>query len=146
MLMHAAFLSMSGKSTTCLSHAIGHQLGPRYKNSRFDSAAVTQPLVMAFNRPFSSTKQKDMAVAMGLNVQSLSDEEAAKEAEKAVRQLIASVTSAGINFPTRLRDTGIVESDLLAISAAVWHSPRLKVNPRTVKSQEEIFQLLKEMW
>jgi alcohol dehydrogenase class IV len=146
MLMHAAFLSMAGPSTTCLSHAIGHQLGPRYKNPRFDSTPVTQPAVMAFNRSFSSAKQKDMAVAMGLNVFDLSDEEAAILAEKAVTKLIKSINDSGISFPTRIRDTGISESDISIIASAVWQSPRLKVNPRPVKNKEEIEGLLKDMW
>jgi alcohol dehydrogenase class IV len=146
MLMRAAFLSMSGKSTTCLSHAIGHQLGPRYKNPRFDSTAVTQPTVMAFNRPNSAAKQKEMAIAMGLNVSELSNNEAAIKAEEAVNNLIQSVFDAGIAFPMRLRDTGIAENALEEIAVAVWQSPRLKANPRPINSQDEILQLLKEMW
>jgi alcohol dehydrogenase len=146
MLMHAAFLSMAGPSTTCLSHAIGHQLGPRYKNPRFDSTPVTQPAVMAFNRSFSSAKQKEMAVAMGLNVFDLSDEEAATLAEKAVTKLIKSINDSGISFPTRMRDTGILESDIPIIVSAVWQSPRLKVNPRPVNNKEELEKLLKDMW
>lgn len=146
MLMRAAFLSMSGPSTTCLSHAIGHQLGPRYKNPRFDSTPVTQPLVMAFNRSFSCAKQKEMAVAMGLNVSDLSDEESAVLAEKAVKQLIESIKESGISFPTKLRETGILESDLPIIASAVFRSPRLKVNPRPVQNKEEIEKLLTDMW
>lgn len=145
-LMRAAFLSMSGQSTTCLSHAIGHQLGPRYKNPRFDSTAVTQPMVMAFNRPYSAAKQKDMAIAMGLDVSGKSDEDAAKSAEAAVSELIQKISLAGISFPTRLRDTGILENELEAIAASVWQSPRLKVNPRPIKSKDEISELLKKMW
>ena len=146
MLMHAAFLSMAGPSITCLSHAIGHQLGPRYKNPRFDSTPVTQPAVMAFNRSFSSAKQKEMAVAMGLNVFDLPDEEAAVLAEKAVTKLIKSINDSGISFPTRIRDTGIPESDIPIIASAVWQSPRLKVNPRPVNNKEELERLLKDMW
>lgn len=146
MLMHAAFLSMAGPSTTCLSHAIGHQLGPRYKNPRFDATAVTQPAVMAFNRSHSASKQKDMAVAMGVDVAGLTDDEAAKLAEKAVRQLIAGLTDGGINIPTRLRDTGISEREIEQIVDAVWRSPRLKVNPRPIKSKDELTELLQAMW
>ena len=146
MLMRAAFLSMSGKSTTCLSHAIGHQLGPRYKNPRFDSTAVTQPCVMAFNRQNSAAKQKEMAIAMGLNVKGLSDEEAAIKAEDAVREIIKSILDAGVTFPTHLRDIGIAKDQLEEIATAIWQSPRLKVNPRPVESADEILELLNKMW
>ncbi len=146
MLMHAAFLSMAGPSTTCLSHALGHQLGPRYKNPRFDSTSVTQPIVMAFNRPFTLSKQKDMAIAMGLDVYHLSDEEAAILAEKAVSQLITSINASGVSFPTRIRDTGILESDIPIIADAVWKSPRLKANPRPITDKKEIETLLRDMW
>ncbi len=146
MLMHAAFLSMSGPSGTCLSHAIGHQLGPRYINSQFDSTAVTQPVIMAYNRKFCAMKQKNLAIAMGLNVHNKSNIEAAKQAEYAVQKLIKSIEKIGITIPHRIRDTGIIKNQLPEIATAIWASPRLKNNPRPIKSKQEIIKLLNKMW
>lgn len=146
MLMHASFLSMSGPSATCLSHAIGHQIGPRYVNSRFDSTAVTQPHIMAFNRAFCVKKQRDMAMALGAEIQGLSEEEAARAATDEVERLIQLLPAFGIKVPRRLRETGIKQDELPDIAARVWKSPRLSNNPRTVHHVHEIEDLLTQMW
>lgn len=146
MLQQAAFLSMSGPSTTCLSHAIGHQLGPRYRNVQMDSTAVTQPLVMAFNRCASLEKQKEIAKAMGIQIDHLSSEEASIAAEKHLRMLISAVKNVVTDLPTRLCETGICKEELPAIAAMIWRSPRLKMNPRIIQNKEEIEKLLEQMW
>ena len=72
------------------------------------------PYVMAFNAPYTGEKFREIARAMGIrNVDAMSQEEYRQAAIDAVRQL-----SKDVGIPQTLREIGVKEEDLEALSEA----------------------------
>lgn len=92
-------------------HAMAHQLGGFYDLPHGVCNAVLLPHVQRFNAKVSATRLKDVAVAMGVNVDGLTNEEAAASAVEAIVQL-----STDVNIPTGLKDLGVKEADFAVLA------------------------------
>ena len=92
-------------------HAMAHQLGGFYDLPHGVCNAVLLPHVQRFNAKVSAARLKDVAVAMGVNVDGLTNEEAATSAVEAIVQL-----STDVNIPTGLKDLGVKEADFAVLA------------------------------
>jgi len=107
-------------------HALAYVIGTEFKQSHGRSNAIMLPHVMRYNLPGNPTKFASIAALMGMDIEGLSDREAAELAVEAVEELLTTV---GISF--RLRDYGIKESDIPKLVEGGMKFARLfTVNPR----------------
>ena len=95
-------------------HGMAHPLSAFYDTPHGVANAVLLPYVMAFNAPYTGEKFREIARAMGIgNVDAMSQEEYRQAAIDAVRQL-----SKDVGIPQTLREIGVKEEDLEALSEA----------------------------
>ena len=95
-------------------HSMAHALGAVYDTPHGVANAILLPTVMEYNAPYTGTKYKDIAVAMGVEgVENMSQEEYRKAAVDAVKKL-----SADVGIPADLKAIVKAEDvDFLAQSA-----------------------------
>lgn len=139
----AAWLSMMGVPNNLfgLSHAIGHAIGIRYGVPHGYTSCVTQPHVMAFNRPASAAKQAMLARAIGIDMRAQSDEAAAAEAARAVDRFIGA-----LGMPRRIRDLDIPRDALGGLAEHVARNPYAHGNPIPVTRPEQAMEVLELAW
>ncbi|MBP1638779.1 MAG: fucO [Bacteroidetes bacterium] len=118
-------------------HGMAHPLGAFYDTPHGVANALLLPYVMEYNMPSAIAKYRDIAVAMGVDVAGLSDEEAAKAAVKAVKDL-----SVSINIPQKLSAIGVKEEDLQALAVSAFNDVCTPGNPREA-SVEDILAIYK---
>jgi alcohol dehydrogenase class IV len=140
----AAWMSVCGLAnvTLGLSHGIGHQLGARCDVPHGETSAVMMQHVMEFNRPVTAAKQAWVAEAMGVDITGMSEEEAAIAAKDEVAKLV----SEDMGLPSRLRDVGVTEDDFAGIAKDAMEDIIVASNPRPVKSNDEVIDLLRKAW
>jgi alcohol dehydrogenase class IV len=131
----------AGKGGIGLGHGICHQLGGVCHVPHGISGCIVLPHTMAFNLPFTAARQKNIAVAMGLDVTGLSDENAGYAAADRVRQLVVS-----LRLPTRLRDVGVRQDTLWKVAEMTLLDRTLAPTPRRPVDAKEVFQLLEQMY
>jgi alcohol dehydrogenase len=108
----------------------------KYHISHGDANASLLPAVMRFNVLGNLGLFKEMAVAMGENVEGLTTREAAYKAVEAVETLTKDIGIPGIS------EFGVVESDLKEFAEIVIKNTRLlNYNPRkaTVESLTQVY-------
>ena len=88
-------------------HSAAHQLGGMYNTPHGVANAVLLPHVEKFNISACPEKFAQIAVAMGVDVQSMSIELAANSAIEAIKDL-----SKEVGIPVGLKDLGVQEKDL----------------------------------
>ena len=95
-------------------HSMAHALGAVYDTPHGVANAILLPTVMEYNAPCTGTKNKDIAIAMGVEgVENMSQEEYRKAAVDAVKKL-----SADVGIPADLKAIVKAEDvDFLAQSA-----------------------------
>ena len=113
--LEAAWLSMFGVEnvTLGLSHGIGHQIGARCDVPHGVTSCLMLPCVMEFMLEAVPERLADIAAASGADTAGLSIREAAAEAPRQVRRLIAE-----LGLPATLAEAGVPESEHEAIAAA----------------------------
>ncbi len=116
-------------------HSMAHSLGAYYDTPHGVANAMLLPTVMEYNAEATGEKYRDIAIAMGGNVAGLSIEECRKLAVKLVQQL-----STDVGIPTNLREIGVKEEDLQALSETAFADVCTGGNPRTT-SVEDIKKL-----
>lgn len=119
-------------------HAMAYPLGGRYKISHGVSNALLLPYVMEWNKVSNLKRFRDIAIAMGENVDGLSDYDAADRAIHALDRICRIV-----NIPQGLRNFNIPKSDLKNLAKdAIKVERLLKNNPRqfTVDELEKIYE------
>ena len=117
-------------------HALAYPLGGFYRIPHGIANGLMLPYVMEFNLEKSLEKFARVARAMGENVDSLSLEEAARQAVEAVNKL-----SGDIPVPRRLRElkAGIAEKDFPEMASSAMKVTRpLENNPRPMFEVEAI--------
>ena len=139
----AAWLSMMGAPNfaTGLSHALGHVIGVKYAVGHGYTSCVTQPYVMAYNRPVSAHKQALLARAAGVDTRGMSDEAAAVAAARAVDDFIL-----GMGMPHRIRELEVPHEDLPAIAELALQDGGCRTNPIPVTRQEQVMEVLEKAW
>lgn len=107
-------------------HGMAHPLSAFYDTPHGVANAVLLPYVMAFNAPYTGEKFREIARTMGIgNVDAMSQEEYRQAAIDAVRQL-----SKDVGIPQTLREIGVKEEDLEALSEAAMADVCTGGNPR----------------
>ena len=119
-------------------HGMAHPLSAFYDTPHGVANAVLLPYVMAFNAPYTGEKFREIARAMGIrNVDAMSQEEYRQAAIGAVRQL-----SKDVGIPQTLREIGVKEEDLEALSEAAMADVCTGGNPRPC-SKELVWKVYK---
>jgi len=82
-----------------------------------------------------------VAESAGIDTRGFNPENGAQEAIKKVRRFIQD-----LGCPTRLRDAGVQESDLMPLAEAVMEEVPLMENPRPIRGVDEILEMLRRAW
>ena len=133
-LLEAAHLAglVIANARTCLHHAMCHAIGAYCGVSHGDANSVMLPHVMAYNRPAAEPELRRGAQAWGVK----DDDWIA-----AIQDL-----QQRIGVPTRLRDLGVSRQDLPAVARKTMGERGLYFNPRRVKDEGEIMDLLSQAY
>lgn len=112
-------------------HAMAYPIEGKYHASHGDANASLLPAVMEYNALGNLEMFKEMAIAMGENVDGLNSREAALKAVNAVK-----IIKKDIGIPT-IRKFGVVEDDLQDFAEVVIKNTRLLgYNPRQVTVED----------
>lgn len=142
-LFQATLMATLGANNTRVSivGSIRHQLGAMLNIPHGIASTVILPYVMEFNRMATAERLALIAQAMGSDTKTMTPEEAAHVAVKAVRNLIIK-----LGLPEKLRDVGVNKIDLEAIASRVMGElTAIAVNP-PVSDRSQIFEILNNAW
>ncbi|MGR7025796.1 hypothetical protein [Geodermatophilus sp. URMC 62] len=111
----AAWLSLYGGFNTglVLSHALSHQLGPRWNVAHGISSCITLPPSMELMAEISPQRVAKIAAALDIPFAPDSPREAALASAQAVHRFIS-----GLDLPMKLRDVGVERDELTSIADA----------------------------
>ena len=119
-------------------HGMAHPLGAIFDIPHGVANALLLPVIMEFNVPAALPKYVDIAKAMNVYKDGMSQEEAAKAAVEAVKAL-----SVKVGIPQHLSELGIKEEDLPRLAASAIADVCTPGNPREV-TEEIILELYKK--
>ena len=119
-------------------HGMAHPLGAIFDIPHGVANALLLPVIMEFNAPAALPKYVDIAKAMNVYKDGMSQEEAAKAAVEAVKAL-----SVKVGIPQHLSELGIKEEDLPRLAASAIADVWTPGNPREV-TEEIILELYKK--
>lgn len=119
-------------------HGMAHPLGAIFDIPHGVANALLLPIIMEFNAPAALDKYVEIAKAMTVYKEGMSQEEAARAAVDAVRAL-----SVRVGIPQHLSELGIKESDLDKLATVAIADVCTPGNPREV-TKEIILDLYKK--
>jgi alcohol dehydrogenase len=122
-----------------LAHSIAHPLGAHCHLAHGVANAIALPGVMAFNAPAVPGKLRDIARAMGVNVNGLSDADAAQAAVDAV-----SALNRALQVPT-LSACGIDRALFDRLAEDALQEISTMFNPRT-PTRQDILAILEQAY
>lgn len=113
-MAYAQFLAGMAFNNASLGyvHAMAHQLGGFYDLPHGVCNAVLLPHVERYNSQVAASRLKDVAKALGVDVQAMTDEEGAAAAIEAIVTL-----SQSINIPSGLMELGAKEEDFATLAS-----------------------------
>ena len=145
MALGALVASFSEKNALDVeTHAIGHMIGPLYKQPHGMACGLTLPYVMEHNLPAVPEKLAMIAEAMGEDVRSLSAIQAGYKAVCAVKRLLEEV-----KVPQSLKEIGVEKDDIpKLVQTAMTDAGIIAFSPCfNVKATSGTYtQLLTNMW
>ncbi|MET3291889.1 UNVERIFIED_CONTAM: alcohol dehydrogenase class IV [Brevibacillus sp. OAP136] len=113
-------------------HALAYPLGGRFHMAHGVSNSLLLPYVMKWNKIACLEKLRDVAVALGENVNGLNADQAAEAAIEAMTRLCRYV-----DIPQSLREFNIPESAIVEMAEEATKQTRLlKNNPRTLRKKD----------
>lgn len=122
-----------GPVNTAGVHALSYPLGSRFHLPHGLSNALLLPYVMEYNIPAAPDRYAEVAIALGCERQSTTDE-TAQAGVLRVRQLIRDC-----GLPATLSDVNVPEEDIPAMAAeAITIQRLLKNNPRPVSQADAV--------
>ena len=121
-----------------LVHGMAHPLGAYYDIPHGVANALLLPFVMEYNKEAAKAKYRTIAEALGVDTSSMSDDEAADAAVKAVKDLAIRV-----RIPQHLSEIGVPESGLPTLAQAAFNDVCTPGNPRQT-NVEEILAIYKK--
>lgn len=124
-----------------LVHAMAHSLGGRYGVPHGLANAILLPHVMRYNMEACADQYALVAEAMGVSKQEMSDDEAAKEAIKAIEEL-----NNKIGLPKRLRDGDVPKEGLKECAELSLSDGSIVYNPQPVFEAEEVLKVYEAAW
>ena len=133
MLLGAMYGGMCiATSSTTAVHALAYPLGGKYRIAHGVSNAILLPFVMRFNSVGNEKKFRDVAVAMGLEVSSLND---AQAADAMIDSLFA--LNRDLEIPSDLKRWNITGADLeTLVEGAAKVTRLLDNNPRPMSKDD----------
>ncbi|MBI5583033.1 MAG: iron-containing alcohol dehydrogenase [Deltaproteobacteria bacterium] len=122
-------------------HAFAYPIGGEFHVAHGLANSVMLPAVMRFNLLGNLAKFADMAQALGVEVEGLSDKEAALEGLEAVEDLLGD-----LQIPRRLRDLDIPREAIPALAEGVMKVTRLLANNPRRLTLEDARRIYEEAW
>ena len=134
-----AWLSYFGEMNLSLglSHAIGHQLGPKGGVPHGVTSCIILPQVMRFLAPVTADRQRLIAEAMGVDTTALDDAASAEAAAHAVEALVAE-----IGQPSRLSQVGVGPDQFEEIAEGVLQDLVVAGSPIAIESTAQVISIL----
>ncbi|QNO15278.1 iron-containing alcohol dehydrogenase [Alkalicella caledoniensis] len=114
-------------------HSMAHQLGGFYNLPHGVCNAILLPHVEQFNLIGCADRLRDVAIAMGENVDGLSVPDAAQKAIDSIKKL-----SSSIGIPSGLAELGVKEEDFEVMATNAKLDACQLTNPRTATLQQVI--------
>ncbi len=135
----AAWMSYFGEMnlTLGLSHAIGHQLGPKHDVPHGVTSCIVLPQVMRFLAPVTAERQALIAKALGAADAGTPADHAAAAAAAAIEGLVDD-----LGLPRRLRDVGVGPDSYEGIAAGVMEDLVVAGSPRPIRGPEDVVAIL----
>ncbi|WP_072531572.1 lactaldehyde reductase [Bacteroides ilei] len=133
-MSQAQYIAGMGFSNVGLGivHSMAHPLGAHYDTPHGVANALLLPYVMEYNAESpAAPKYINIAKAMGVNTEGMTQEEGVKAAVEAVRQL-----SVSINIPQKLHEIGVKEEDLHQLAIDAFNDVCTGGNPRPTSVEE----------
>ena len=114
-------------------HALAQTLGGLYNVTHGVANSLFLPYVMEFNRIACKTKYARVAALLGEIVDTLSPDDASRQAVVAVRKLTLD-----LNIPQRIRDLDVPEGSIQRVADLCLQTQQrlLATNPRTLSLEE----------
>ncbi|WP_305813600.1 L-threonine dehydrogenase [Photobacterium leiognathi] len=116
-------------------HAMAHQLGGYYNLPHGVCNAVLLPHVQRYNAQVSAERLRDVAMAMGVDVEGMTAEQGADAAIKAIVAL-----SKDVGIPSGLKELGAKEEDIALLADNALKDACGFTNPKQA-THEEISQI-----
>ena len=113
------------------SHGIGYLLGGGYGIPHGITSCVTLPAVMEWNATVNAARQADVAAAFG----------GGGQAGPVLRRFVSE-----LDLPTRLRDLQVKKEELPRIAASWDGTGPIATNPRKVRGDEDLLEILQLAW
>jgi maleylacetate reductase len=117
---------------TGASHGIGYALGSTFGVPHGHTSCVMLPAVLTWNAAVNGERQRALSEAMGAP---------GRPAADLVRELIA-----GLDQPTTLRAVGIKREDLPEVARRSLSYHPVKVNPRPIRTEADVMEILELAW
>lgn len=133
-MSQAQYIAGMGFSNVGLGivHSMAHPLGAHYDTPHGVANALLLPYVMEYNAESpAAPKYINIAKAMGVNTEGMTQEEGVKAAVEAVRQL-----SVSIHIPQKLHEIGVKEEDLHQLAIDAFNDVCTGGNPRPTSVEE----------
>ncbi|MUK69748.1 L-threonine dehydrogenase [Aliivibrio fischeri] len=118
-------------------HAMAHQLGGFYDLPHGVCNAILLPHVQSYNAKVCPERLKDVAKAMGVNVEGMTNEEGAQAALEAIKQL-----SKDVGIPSGLTELNAKEEDFDTLAENALKDACGFTNPKQA-THEEIVSIFK---
>lgn len=130
--MWQAIAASASGIPTGASHGIGYALGASFGVAHGHTSCVMLPAVLQWNAAVNGERQKALSEAMG---------QPGRPASDLVRELVA-----GLDQPVTLRAVGIKRENLDEIARRSLSYQPVQLNPRPIKSVEDVKEILEIAW
>ena len=130
--MWQAIAASAAGVPTGASHGIGYALGATFGVPHGHTSCVMLHAVLKWNSVVNGERQKALAEAMG---------SPGREASNLVRELVV-----GLGQPVTLRAVGIKREDLPEIAKRALNYQPVQLNPRPIKTTEDVMEILELAW
>jgi maleylacetate reductase len=130
--MWQAIAASAAGVPTGASHGIGYALGATFGVAHGHTSCVMLPAVLQWNAAVNAGRQQALSEAMG---------SPGRPAFQLVKELVM-----GLDQPVTLRGVGIKRENLAEIARRALEYHPVKVNPRPIRSAEDVMEILELAW
>jgi maleylacetate reductase len=130
-MWQAIAASASGVPTGA-SHGIGYALGAGFGVAHGHTSCVMLPAVLTWNAAVNGERQRDLSAAMGAP---------GRSAGALIKELVASLEQ-----PVSLRAVGIKRENLDELAQRALSYQPVQLNPRPIKTVDDVKQILELAW